>query len=283
VNLRAHYIVENLTTLTFYGIFMLGELYIPRGLAYETAKAVLETERVYACNVGYGCSNACLYCYVPRFTRRRRDACEVQLPQKPPVELVRHQLEHQWRFHWTSKLGVFLSFLTDPFLPKVKESTEKLIEYLVDQTKVATLSKLSTSYFYSRHGMTIVSLDHEFWTKFEPNTTPPLRRIETLEQLKGEKEYVWVSMEPYPPSAIYKQDLEALLEELNFVDLIVFGKWNYDKRAQTEEAKREYAENVQVLTDFCKSNNIRLHVKSDTLKFIAKRSNPTWKKKLGKT
>jgi DNA repair photolyase len=192
------------------------------------------------------------------------------LPAKPPVELVQHQLEKQWRFHWTSKLGVFLSFLTDPFLPKLKAETEKLISYLLDQgVTVATLSKLGVSEYYGKHGMTLVSLDSDFWMKFEPNTMPPLRRIEDLEQVKGRwQEYVWVSMEPYPPSAIYKQDLETLLEELKFVDLIIFGKWNYDSRARTEEARIEYAENIRVLTDFCKSNNIRLHVKSDTLNFV---------------
>jgi len=250
---------------------MLGELYRPRGLALETAQAVLEVQDPYACNVAYGCSNACLYCYVPRFTRRKRCNEAARLPKKPPAELVRHQLEHQWRFHWTSKLGVFLCFLTDPFLPRIKESTERLIEYLIDQgVTVATLSKLDTSYFSVRHGMTVISLDREFQETWEPNALPINRRIAGLEYYKGMKEFVWVSMEPYPPSAIYKQDLEALLEELKFVDLIVFGKWNYDKRAGTEQARIEYAENVQVLTDFCKSNNIRLHVKSDTLKFIAK-------------
>jgi len=252
---------------------MLGELYRPRGLALETAMAVLQTdeEHTYACNVGYGCSNACLYCYVPKATHRRRyDCVQVRLPAKPPVELVRHQLEHQWRFHWTSKLGVFLSFLTDPFLPNVMESTENLIEFLLDQgTTVATLSKLDASKYYVRHGMTIVSLDNNFHAQWEPNTMSPKFRLQTLEHCKGHwKEFVWVSMEPYPPSAIYKQRIEDLLEELNFVDLIVFGVWNYDKRARTEEARREYAENIQVLTDFCKSNNIRVHVKSETLKFV---------------
>jgi DNA repair photolyase len=238
----------------------------------ETAQAVLETEveNVYACNPAFGCSNACAYCYVPRFTRRRRDACEVRLPAKPPVELVQHQFEKQLRFHWTSKLGVFLSFLTDPLLPQLREETEKLISYLLDQgVTVATLSKLGVSEYYGRHGMTLVSLDPDFWMKFEPNTMPPLRRIETLEQVKGAwHEYVWVSVEPYPPSAIHKQNLQDLLDELSFVDLIVFGKWNYDKRARTEEARQEYAGNIEVLTDFCKSNNIRLHIKSDTLKFV---------------
>jgi len=250
---------------------MLGELYRPRGLALETAMAVLETdeEHTYACNVAYGCSNACLYCYVPRFTRRRRDTCEVRLPKKPPVELVRHQIEKQWRFHWTSKLGVFLSFLTDPFLPELKEETEKLIEYLLDQgVTVATCSKLDFSNFYVKHGMTIVSVDREFQEKFEPNTLPVNLRIADLEHCKSMKEFVWVSIEPYPPSAIYKQDIMKLLNELFFVDLIVFGKWNYDKRVRTEEARREYAENVQILTDFCKENRIRMYVKSDTLKFI---------------
>jgi len=251
---------------------MLGELYRPRGLALETAKAVLETSQdyTYACNVAYGCSNACLYCYVPKATHRRRyDCVQVRLPAKPPIELVQHQLEHQWRFHWTSKLGVFLSFLTDPFLPQIKESTERLIAYLVDQgVTIATLSKLATSYYYSRHGMTIVSLDHDFWREWEPNALEPERRISALEDCGADKEYTWISMEPYPPSAIHKQRIEDLLEELNFVDLIVFGMWNYDKRARTDFARGEYAANIDTLTDFCKSNNIRLHIKSDTLKFV---------------
>lgn len=252
---------------------MLGQLYRPRGLALETAQAVLETEQVFACNVAFGCSNSCLYCYVPRFTRRRRINCEVRLPKKPPVELVQHQLEKQWQFHWTSKLGVFLSFLTDPFLPQLSTETEKLISYLLDQgVTVATLSKLDTSYYWVKQGMTIVSLDSDFWRRFEPNTLPLRSRVEALEQCKGEREYVWCSMEPYPPSAIYKQNLQDLLDELTFVDLIVFGVWNYDARARTIEAIHDYKENVAVLKDFCKSNGIRAHIKSDTLRLVEEKT-----------
>jgi len=250
---------------------MLGELYKPRGLALETARAVLEVDEPYACNVAYGCSNMCAYCYVPRFTHRTRSACqEVRLPKKPPVDLVRHQLEHQWQFHWTTKLGVFLSFLTDPFLPQIRKSTFDLIDLLVEEhIRVATLSKLDLTDQPVREGITIVSLENDFWKKYEPNTLRPDNRVDILRHVKNEWNYhVWVSMEPYPPSAIYKQSLENLLEELNFVDLIVFGKWNYDKRANTDEARKEYAKDIEVLTDFCKSNNIRLHIKSDTLRFV---------------
>jgi len=263
---------------------MLGELYRPRGLALETATAVLETEQVYACNVAFGCSNKCGYCYVNKYTRRRRYACEVRLPTKPPVELVRHQLEHQWRFHFAKgkkEIGVFLSFMTDPFLPKLFDATEDLLKMLVFHYgfTVATLSKVQTSVWGTkfpsieqmRHGITLVSFDEAFWQQFEPKTTRPYNRLVFL---KAKKElysgYVWVSMEPYPPSAICKQNLTNLLNELNFVDLIIFGMWNYDKRARTEQARQEYAEDITVLTDFCKSHHIRLHIKSDTLRFVEK-------------
>jgi len=255
---------------------MLGELYKPRGLALETAQAVLEVKDPYAVNVAYGCSNACTYCYVPRFTHRKRNDFRVKLPQKSPIDLVRHQLQNQWRFRWTSNLGVFLSFLTDPFLPEihVKGFTADDLIYMLTRDygiRVATLSKLQIPGLSgTRVGMTIVSLDDEFWQQYEPNTTPPgARRVSLFTRKREFSDYVWVSMEPYPPSTIYKQNLLELLEGLKFVDLIVFGKWNYDPRARTEEARKDYAADIEILTDFCKSNNIRYHIKSDTVDFVA--------------
>jgi len=164
--------------------------------------------------------------------------------------------------------GVSLCFCTDPFLKVNVDATELLIELLhCDwEIPVATSSKCGTSLFPARHGMTIVSLDLKFWKTWEPNALNPYERIDKLQ----ERGYVWISMEPYPPSAIWKQDLTKLLEELTsdlLVDFIVFGKWNYDKRARTEEARLEYAENIPVLRDFCKSMDVRFHVKSDTMKF----------------
>lgn len=192
----------------------------------------------------------------------------VRFPKKPPAELVSHQLDFK-------KLperpgGVFLSFLTDPFAKCNIQQTEGLIETLAFdyEIPVATLSKVGTSQFPSvRHGMTIVSIDRYFSQKWEPNTATPKIRIAALR----DRGFSWVSMEPYPPSAIWRQHLMPLLEEIKFVDLIVFGKWNYDRRANTEAARIDYVDNVVVLRDFCKSNSIRLHIKSDTLKFITGR------------
>ena len=250
---------------------MLGQLYRPRGLALETAQAVLEVQEPFACNVALGCSNACLYCYVSKATHQPKEVCKtVRLPQKPPVELVKHQLERYYKFHWGVQ-GVFLSFLTDPFLPQVKHSTRTLIAMLMydHAIRVATLSKLATSHFSGvRQGMTIVSLSDKFWKRYEPNTTHPQARLQLLRTAKENCDYVWISMEPFPTSAIYPQKLENLLEEMKFVDFILFGKWNYDKRANDMQAKEEYRQIVPQFVDWCKSNNIRYLVKSETLQFI---------------
>jgi len=245
---------------------MLGELYKPKGLALETAQAVLETENAYAVNVAVGCTNKCLYCYVPKFLRKSTDkCCLIRLPKNNPADLVKCQLDKGLKPD-----GVFLSFLTDPLLPENRQATYEVSMALwqAQVKKIAVLSKINTTErAFIRHGMTIVSLDNKFHKSFEPNTTSPLQRLKMLELWKAAfNSYVWVSMEPYPPSEIYKQNFETLLEQLSFVDFIVFGMWNYDARARTEKAKQEYAENIAVLQDFCKQNTIRFHVKSDTLK-----------------
>jgi len=72
---------------------MLGELYKPKGLALETAQAVLEVEKPYACNVAIGCSNDCRYCYGPRFMHcKREDWRNVRIPKTRPMYLIEKQL-----------------------------------------------------------------------------------------------------------------------------------------------------------------------------------------------
>jgi len=259
---------------------MLGQLYVPSGLALETARAVLELEDIYACNVALGCPNNCDYCYGPLSCKMsKEDWLKMRFPKEQPIDLVRKQfvkatLKHQSLTDGASK-GFFISFFTDPFLQVNRTATENLLQFLVRQgfTRVATLSKLGVStHLNVRTGMSIVSLDEAFRKQHEPNTLPFKSRIKLLHSASFAGDYTWASMEPYPPSAIWKQPIEPLLEELKTseVNLIVFGKWNYDKRASTEQARQEYVDNINILTDFCESNHIRLHVKSETLSFIGK-------------
>lgn len=247
---------------------MLGELYSPKGLAFETAKAILEVDSPLACNVALGCSNGCTYCYGPLSARKKReDWLDVRLPKESPAVLVERQVDK------LQPSGVFLSFFTDPFLECNRENTEELIEVLLKHShaEIATLSKcgISLNHGSVKNGVSLVSLDERFWKTFEPNALSPRERLRAL--CWGHNAFSsWVSMEPYPCSAIWRQDIYGFLEELAFwgVDFIVFGKWNYDQRASTPEARNEYRGYIEVLMDFCKSNGIRLHVKSETLDFI---------------
>jgi len=258
---------------------MLGELYTPSGLALETAKAVLEVDNPHAVNVALGCPNECSYCYGPLASRQGREKYHSVLrhPKFPCSVLVYKQLVKGLDVE-----GVMASFLTDPYLPKLREETDRLVNFLMNQQEyvdrdisTATLSKIGVSdYSWNRNGMTIVSPYNDFTAKYEPGVPSPDERIRILkERCYDEGEYCWVSMEPFPVEALFPytmKDLLAFWDKLNFVDFIIFGKWNYDKRASTEEAAMEYATILMGFEQFCKDYGIRYHIKSDTLKFVGR-------------
>lgn len=246
---------------------MLGELYRPSGMALETAKAVLCVDDPYAVNVALGCPNGCSYCYGPLACRQGREKyLTPRLPKKDPLDLVKRQIDKGLKVE-----GVFISFLTDPYLPQLKEKTDELVYYLLEEgIKTATLSKLDTSpYFGNMNGITIVSPYKDFSTKYEPNVPSPQDRILKLDETHPK--YTWASMEPWPISDIYPYDIDdiwSFWEDLGFVDFIILGKWNYDKRARTEKARKEYAEIIPLFEEFCHEYGIHYHIKSDTRKFI---------------
>lgn len=250
---------------------MLGELYFPSGKALEHAQAVLEMETPHAVNVAYGCTGGCSYCYGPRFSRQTRENwMKVRYPKDYPVELVKRQLARNPLVSGAEVKGVFISFMTDPYLPLVRKLTEPLAKYLVDRgIRVATSSKMEVSDVPGvRNGMTVLSVDRSFREMYEPGVPSPISRLMDLRQAHAWGEYTWASLEPCPCRGIWTQDPVKLLKCLSFVDLIVLGKWNYDPRAETPEAKEHYSKIVNTFRDFCKEQGIRHYVKKDTLDFI---------------
>jgi len=198
------------------------------------------------------------------------------MPKDTPLNLVKKQLEKGLEVE-----GVLMSFLTDPYLPQLCKQTEELVNYLLNwedehgqEIETATLSKLGVSqYRWNRNGVTIVSPYKGFTEKYEPGVPSPQDRMGLIAQTAKDGEYSWASMEPFPVQDIYPYDMieiERFWDDLayNDIDFIVFGKWNYDKRARTEKARKEYAEIVPRFIDFCKTYGIRYHIKSDTLSFI---------------
>lgn len=247
---------------------MLGELYCPRGMALETARAVLEVDNPHAVNVALGCPNECSYCYGPLASRQGREKYHsvLRYPKFEPFVLVRNQIAKGLKVE-----GGFASFLTDPYLPELSKETDDLVHFLLEKgIRTATLSKIGASpHFGNRNGMTIVSPYKGFAKKYESGVSSPQDRILKLEETHPH--YTWVSMEPCPVSDIYPYDLKDIRnfwEDLNFVDFIIFGKWNYDKRAKTEKARKEYMEIVPLFEEFCQDYGIKYHVKSGTREFI---------------
>jgi len=254
----------------------LGQLYTPSGLAFETSKAALEVQNPHAVNIALGCTGSCLYCYGPRASRQGSKYHTVRMPKDTPLNLVKKQLKKGLQVE-----GALMSFLTDPYLPQLRKQTEELVNYLLNwedehgqAIQTATLSKFGISnYSWNKNGVTIISPYKGFSEKYEPGVPSPQERIKLLDRAAIDGEYSWVSLEPFPVQDIYPYDLieiERFWDDLAHrdIDFIVFGKWNYDKRASTEKARQEYAEIVPRFTDFCKTYGIRYHIKTDTLSFI---------------
>jgi DNA repair photolyase len=234
---------------------MLGELYYPKGKAKETASRVLDVEEPMACNVAYGCRN-CKYCYIPYIKKG-----QIRFPKVPPIDLVKKQLDDGLK-----PKGVFLSFTTDPFLKENEKNTKNLIELLLEKKiRVATLSKIGVPDFKhlckTRTGMTIVSDSEEFRRKFEPNAISIGMRITALKTIYDMGGFTWVSLEPYPTPAIWKQEIEKLLDKINFVDFMVFGRWNYEKLAND---KPFYVETIKKFEDYCNQMGIKYFVKMES-------------------
>jgi DNA repair photolyase len=237
---------------------ILGELYEPRGKALETARAVLEVDKVYAVNVAWGCNN-CSYCYNRRLTKGK-----ITYPKKPPFYLVKKQLESG-----IIPEGVFMCFGCDPYMPENTRSTWNVIKLLLEyKIIVATLSKmdlLNVQTSRIRHGMTVVSLSKEFSRREEKGAIPPSARIKKLRDAYNQGLYVWGSLEPAPCPAKYKQEIRPLLEKLSFVHFLILGKWNYEPLCQTPEAHKFYLELADEFIDFCKDHAIRYHVKKEIM------------------
>ncbi|GAI06807.1 unnamed protein product, partial [marine sediment metagenome] len=177
---------------------------------------------------------------------------------------------------------VHLCFSTDPFMYRQKEVaslTLKIIERLnKDNIRCTVLTKgvypkeLANTKKYSKenvYGITLVSLDKDFKKKIEPFSAPFKDRIKSLKYLHNKGLKTWVSMEPYPTPNLVQQDLSKILEEISFVDKIIFGKLNYRIESSqfiSNKDKKFYEQHANKVISFCKKRGIGRHIKYGTLK-----------------
>jgi DNA repair photolyase len=178
---------------------------------------------------------------------------------------------------------VHLSFMTDPFMydavnrrtiPWIKDMTLKIIRRLNEEdikvtvlTKGLLLAELKKKKYHedNEYGITLTSMDSKFHERFEPYSITPKRRLNALKRLHDAGLKTWVSIEPYPTPNIVKQNLDNILQEISFVDKIIFGKWNYSPLVNGyETSKKFYTQASDTVIQFCKMNNIQYHIKEGT-------------------
>ncbi len=234
----------------------------------------------YCINHVEGCSHGCRFpCYAMMMKKRCGIIKDYRDWIKPKIVVNALELLDKEIPKLKNKIKVVhLSFTTDPFMykqPEVTDLTLKIIEKLnragircTVLTKGIYPRELTDIKRFSRHNeyaITLVSLSSKFHKQFEPGAAPYKTRIESLKYLHNNGMKTWISMEPYPTPNLVEQDLSEILNEIKFVDKIVFGKLNYNvKISEFENSKEFYDERAKEVIDFCRKNNIEYHIKYGT-------------------
>lgn len=231
----------------------------------------------YTINHVLGCAHGCLFpCYAFNLKKRFGDVKSYQDWLEPKIVSNALEVLDKELPKMKNKIkSVQLSFTTDPFMtgcPEVSDLSIKIIKRLnKDGIKTTTLTKgvipdsaLETEKF-NEYGITLVSLEEEFRTKFEPYTAKYSERIASLKKMHDAGFKTWVSIEPYPTPNVQEQELLEILDAISFVDYIVFGRWHYNKIISSYKDNKEfYNECSDIVIGYCEKNKIKYHIKDGT-------------------
>ena len=235
-----------------------------------------------------GCAHGCKYpCYAYLMARRfgnvasYNDWIEPKLVSNT-LDLLDHELP---RLKDRIK-SVQLCFTTDPFMCGYEEvvdmslaAVQKLNDYgvaCVILTKGLLPEKLATFSTGNTYGITLVSLDEGYRSRIEPGAAPYGERLLALKRLHDAGCKTWVSIEPYPTPNMIRQNLDTILDSVSFVDRIIFGRTNYNKRVSAYPQHREfYNAEAQRVTAFCQQHNIDCFVKTGTITRLAQPAAPS--------
>jgi DNA repair photolyase len=214
-------------------------IYEPQGRAKEYSEL--------AANLYSGCDHACVYCYAPLATRKKR---ENFVTPKARDAVMRKFLDDAVELEGRNeKRPVLLSFTTDPY-QKIDEKlqlTRQAIQILHDHNlKVSILTKggkrserdfdlLTNNLELSEYGTSLVFIDENVRTQIEPGAPSSKERINALKKAHKKGIFTYVSLEP----VWFPEDTLKLIDETqNFVDLYKVGKLNYNAQQKNVDWKK---------------------------------------------
>jgi DNA repair photolyase len=234
----------------------------------------------YTINHALGCSHGCKYpCYAMMMAIRFGKVKNYDDWIKPRIvsnalELLDKELQNE---KLVSKIKeVHLCFTTDPFMYRYDEIGDMSIEIIKRlnnaKIKCTALTKgilpkeLAELLKENEYGITLISLDENFRQEMEHGSAPYKDRIASLKYLHDKGCKTWVSIEPYPTPNFIEQDINDILQELSFVDKIIFGRLNYNaKVGEYKDYKNFFNKTAQQVIDFCEKHNIKYHIKNGTI------------------
>jgi DNA repair photolyase len=249
------------------------KMIIRKSLLYKTAVEYGD----YTINHAEGCAHGCLYpCYAMMMAKRfgkvktYKQWIKPKIVKNAPELLIKEIPKHKDKIKF-----VHMCFSTDPFMcgyKEISDMTIRLIGILNNEgikctalTKGLLPSELSELGKENEFGITLVSLNEEFRKTYEPFSAPYKKRIKSLYNLHQKGIKTWVSIEPYPTPNIIEQDFQKIIQEIGFVDKIIFGRLNYNKMVSVYKEKEAfYNELSRIVVDFCINNKKQYHIKEGT-------------------
>lgn len=171
---------------------------------------------------------------------------------------------------------VHLCFSTDPFMyqyPEIQNMSLDSIKTLNDAgIKCSVLTKgilpieLANLSKENEYGITFISTSESFRQQMEPGAAPLEERLAALKALHDAGCKTWVSMEPFPTPNIVDQDLHELLGKISFVDKIIFGRMNYNKKVtEYKQYKNFFNDCAEDVIKYCNDKGISYHIKQGTI------------------
>ena len=233
----------------------------------------------YTLNHVQGCTHGCLYpCYAFLMAKRFGKVKSYEEWIQPKlvenaVELVKKEIPKlKDKIH-----SVHLCFTTDPFMYQYEDIEQMSLEIMriinsydipVNVLTKGNLPVILKDYSKENsYGITLVSLNENYREKNEPGSAPYSERIKSLKYLHDNGCKTWISLEPYPTPNILDQNFDEILEAISFVDKIIFGRLNYNKKvSEYKDFQSYYNELTEKVISFCERNGLDYHIKDGTYK-----------------
>lgn len=239
-------------------------IYEPKGGAKEYAEL--------ACNLYFGCTHGCRYCYAPSCMRKsEREWHQDARPRKDILKLFKEDAELMSREK--DKRSILFSFVSDPYQPMEAECgiTRKALQIACKyglNTKVLTKGSLSLVQrdfdimlrAHTQLGVTVCFTDDVMRREWEPDASPVSERFALLKQAHELGISTWVSLEPVINPY---QALAVVKKAAPYVDLWKVGKINHMKSIEQLVDWKKFTCDIETLF---KQLSAKYYIKNSLLK-----------------